>query len=85
MDKLWENYGPLGLAIIGLGIILKIVWNFSQQLLKDHKQERDEWRTMIEKQFDEVEERDRKQANLLQEIKRYFQRSEENKQDKDKS
>lgn len=75
MENEWIKYGTMGMAIVGLGFILNICWKFSQRLLKEHKEERDVWRGMIEKQFDEIKERDAKQESLLHDIRRLLDKA----------
>lgn len=65
----WEKYGALGLFIIALISGMKILWDYMKKREKDHKEERNEWRNTIDKQFDKVEERDEKNYDLLRDIK----------------
>lgn len=62
MEHTLLQYGVLGVALIALA------W-FVLKLMKDHKEERNEWREGMEKQFDKMEKNDREHYGLLKEIK----------------
>lgn len=88
MEQQWLQYGLPGLIVVSFGIVFRMVWAHHLKTLKEHREERDEWRrflinlmaenkkdgeqwrAMIEKQFDEVEKRDRESKDLLYDMKR---------------
>lgn len=60
MNELLQQYGGYGIAVALAGFVM--------YLLREHKRERKEWLSSIEKFFDKVDEKEDKQNEITRDI-----------------